>query len=848
MAVHAEGVGEREGHRPCVRRGPPPWPGAWPPWPAAGPTGSPRGRRPGPGPPARSGTSAGPMVVATPRWVAMVRSASPLTSTRQRPVPSASASAAAVGRRRRSPPGHHRVELDPRGPDVVGEHPAQRVVGHLARRTRRPRPGRPPRPWCWPPSRRRPRWSGPWRRRWRRPGPGRPAPSSPAPGRRAAISSSVATASTSTSGEPMPDHVEAPAAPASGSPAVPSAVTAERVPGPAASLSPMPAPDDATSPDAAYRLPRTVEPCVYRLTLGPDLDAATFTGSVEIDLAVHEPVGELVCNAAELAIADAVLERPAAPDGAGRRSRSDEAAERATFAVDAPLPAGPATLRCSFAGTLNDKLRGFYRSTFTDDDGRDPHHRHHPDGVDRRPAGLPLLGRAGPQGGLRGHPGGRRRAWPPSPTRPVVDRVAPRRAAHRALRPDHEDVHLPGGLRGRAPRRPPTRSTSDGVPVRVVHVPGKAHLTPFALEVAAHALRFFADYFAIPYPADKLDLVAIPDFAFGAMENLGCVTFRETALLVDPDRGRPDRARAGGRRGGPRDRPHVVRRPGHHGLVGGHLAERGLRHLHGGPLRRRLPAGLASAGSASALEREAALAVDGLHATRPIEYPVASPDRRRRHVRRPHLREGRQRAAHARALPRAPRSFRDGVRALPDGPRLRQHRDRRPVGRPRGRERRAGPGRRWTRGSSRAATPWSPWTAAPVIPGALRLRPRRPPGRPRGPGDRAIGPDWQVPGPRPLRAPASERLLLGAGGRGRPPGAAGQRRRLGRLPGRLRRRTAWPELAADLAALDPLERCNLLADTWALVLAGAGRARAVRGAGRRAARRRRATTRAPGRW
>ncbi len=74
----------------------------------------------------------------------------------------------------------------------------------------------------------------------------------------------------------------------------------------------------------------------------------------------------------------------------------------------------------------------------------------------------------------------------------------------------------------------------DGVPLRIVHPPGKAHLTGYALEVGAHALRFFTDYFGIPYPADKLDLVAIPDFAFGAMENLGCVTFRETALLVDP--------------------------------------------------------------------------------------------------------------------------------------------------------------------------------------------------------------------------------------------------------------------------------------------------------------------------
>ena len=66
--------------------------------------------------------------------------------------------------------------------------------------------------------------------------------------------------------------------------------------------------------------------------------------------------------------------------------------------------------------------------------------------------------------------------------------------------------------------------------------------------MGAHALRFLADYFAIPYPAGKLDLVALPDFAFGAMENLGCVTFRETALLVDEANVEPPGARAGRRR------------------------------------------------------------------------------------------------------------------------------------------------------------------------------------------------------------------------------------------------------------------------------------------------------------
>ena len=74
----------------------------------------------------------------------------------------------------------------------------------------------------------------------------------------------------------------------------------------------------------------------------------------------------------------------------------------------------------------------------------------------------------------------------------------------------------------------------DGVPLRLAAPPGRAALTAFGLECGSHSLRYLSSYFSIPYPSDKLDHVAIPDFAFGAMENLGCITYRETALLVDP--------------------------------------------------------------------------------------------------------------------------------------------------------------------------------------------------------------------------------------------------------------------------------------------------------------------------
>src|SRR5262249_35831296 len=70
-------------------------------------------------------------------------------------------------------------------------------------------------------------------------------------------------------------------------------------------------------------------------------------------------------------------------------------------------------------------------------------------------------------------------------------------------------------------------------PLRVWCVPGKQSLARFALQIGAFSLDFFERYYGLPYPGDKLDLLAIPDFAAGAMENLGAVTFRETALLVD---------------------------------------------------------------------------------------------------------------------------------------------------------------------------------------------------------------------------------------------------------------------------------------------------------------------------
>lgn len=78
------------------------------------------------------------------------------------------------------------------------------------------------------------------------------------------------------------------------------------------------------------------------------------------------------------------------------------------------------------------------------------------------------------------------------------------------------------------------KTTKDGVVVRTYATPDNVQFTEFALDCAVKTLEFYNEYFDIPYPLEKCDFIALPDFASGAMENWGCITFREQALLVDP--------------------------------------------------------------------------------------------------------------------------------------------------------------------------------------------------------------------------------------------------------------------------------------------------------------------------
>src|SRR5437879_5003244 len=117
-----------------------------------------------------------------------------------------------------------------------------------------------------------------------------------------------------------------------------------------------------------YRLPRHVVPTRYDLRLEPDLRTLAFAGDETVTLDVREPTAEIVLNAVELTIGEATIAN-ARGDSHRGTPVADEAAERCRITFPSPIAPGTWQLRLAFRGTLNDKLRGFYRSSYKDPSG-----------------------------------------------------------------------------------------------------------------------------------------------------------------------------------------------------------------------------------------------------------------------------------------------------------------------------------------------------------------------------------------------------------------------------------------------------------------------------------------------
>ena len=289
-------------------------------------------------------------------------------------------------------------------------------------------------------------------------------------------------------------------------------------------------------PDAnPYRLPRDVLPSRYDIVMEPDIAEARFVGEVVISATVQAPVDSIMLNAADLGCSRATLQQNGSAVAA--EVTFDAETERMALrpADGRRLEPGELQISCSFAGELNDQLRGFYRSTFVDEDGE-----------------------AHTVATTQFESTNARRAFPcfdepdfkavfgvtmivPADLMAVScsEVVSSEILADGRRRDTFADTmemstYLMAFIVGDLEATEPV--DVGGVPLRIVHVRGRAALTGFGLEAGAFALAWLVDYYGIPYPGTKVDLIAVPDFAFGAMENMGAITFRETLLLADPDK------------------------------------------------------------------------------------------------------------------------------------------------------------------------------------------------------------------------------------------------------------------------------------------------------------------------
>ena len=247
----------------------------------------------------------------------------------------------------------------------------------------------------------------------------------------------------------------------------------------------------------AQRLPETATPSSYKLTFSPNFTNDSFGGDEVIEVKVATPTPKIVLNAAEIEFDDVTI------DAGGKSQKAtvttDETNEMATLAVANPIPAGSATIRIKFTGSLNDKLRGFYLSK-----------------TDKRKYAVTQFESTDA-----------RRAFP------SFDEPAYKATFDINIIADAGDTAISNGkLVSDLPVPVPEKHTLkfattpklstylvamlvgdwkcvsdqvDGIPLRVCSVPGKEQRGTFALEATKNILHYYNQYFAMKYPFGKLD-------------------------------------------------------------------------------------------------------------------------------------------------------------------------------------------------------------------------------------------------------------------------------------------------------------------------------------------------------
>src|SRR5581483_8849776 len=268
----------------------------------------------------------------------------------------------------------------------------------------------------------------------------------------------------------------------------------------------------------AQRLPRIVQPENYKLTFTPDLENAKFEGDETITIQVLKPTSEITLNAVDIDFHDVTITNGSTTQKAKVTPQKEK--EMVVLAVEKPLPVGSAKVHITYTGILNSEMRGLYLGK--DDQGR-KYAATQFEATDARRAypsfdepdykatfDISAVADKG-QVAISNYkiasdtPG-------PGDKHTVKFATTAKMSSYLAALVVGNFEYVEGSV--------------DGIPIRVYSTPGKKEMGKFALDAAKYIVGYYNNYFGIKYPYGKLDLIGLPDFSAGAMENVGCITFR----------------------------------------------------------------------------------------------------------------------------------------------------------------------------------------------------------------------------------------------------------------------------------------------------------------------------------
>ena len=276
----------------------------------------------------------------------------------------------------------------------------------------------------------------------------------------------------------------------------------------------------------AQRLPELAVPESYKLTLTPNFDKDNFTGDETIRIRVLKTTSQIVLNAAEINFQDVTIASSSTRQKAN--IRLDKEKEMATLVVDKPLQPGTATIEARYTGILNNELRGFYL-------GKEGNGKKYAvtqfEATDARRA-FPSFDEPAYKAtfdvsviadkGQTAISNGKIISDTPGPVEDkhtVRFATTPKMSSYLVAIAVGDFEYVEG--------------SADGIPIRIYGPPGSKQYSTYALKVGEQCMKYFNQYFGIRYPFEKLDMIGLPDFSAGAMENTALITYREVILQLD---------------------------------------------------------------------------------------------------------------------------------------------------------------------------------------------------------------------------------------------------------------------------------------------------------------------------